>query len=66
MQASIFSSPFGVLSWSRDGKWMVARSYDPDHIPKDVFEALNAPQALYLLRVIHQDIVEKDSTLTTE
>lgn len=55
MQSSIFSSPFGVLSWSIDGKWMAARSYDPDHIPKDVLEALNAPQALYLLRTDGQE-----------
>lgn len=50
MPSSIFSSPFGVLSWSSDGKWMAAQSYNPDRIPKDVIEALNAPQALYLLR----------------
>ncbi len=55
MPPSIFSSPFGVLSWSSDGKWMAAQSYDPDHIPKDVIEALNAPQALYLLRADGQE-----------
>lgn len=55
MQSSVFSSPFGVLSWSIDSKWMAVRSYDPDHVPKDVLEALNTPQALYLLHADGQE-----------
>lgn len=56
MQPSIFSSPFKSLSWSANGEWVAAQSYDPDHTPKDVFEALNAPRALYLLRIDGQEV----------
>lgn len=49
MRSDVFSARFGTLAWSADGKWIAAQSYDPDRLPKDVIEALDAPQALYLL-----------------